>query len=133
MVYPGKWFPDYAVLGDDSSSLHRRVVEEYLKVCKTLGVGINLAKSLLSPNGCIEFAKRFFTNRGDCSPVSIGEILISKKNFATMANWTRKRKIRIHDLFSIMGYKHVRIGSLDQPFSKLPKRTRNMLIVQTSP
>lgn len=109
------------------------MVDEYLLLCRRIGVGINLAKSLISPVGCLEFAKRFMTPRGDCSPVSIGEILISKKNFASMANWTRKRKIRLADLFSVMGYKHVRIGSLDKHWFDLPSRTRNMLIVQTSP
>jgi len=113
--------------------MNRQVVDYYLKLCEWLGVQINLAKSLLSPRGCLEFAKRFMTPYGDCSPVSIGEILISKKNFASMANWTRKRKIRLADLFSIMGYKHVRIGSLDKPFTALPARTRHMLIVQHSP
>jgi hypothetical protein len=129
----GGWYKSYAVLGDDSTCPDRVVVNQYLALCKELGVKVNLAKSLLSPVGCIEFAKRFFTLRGDCSPVSIGEVLVAQKNFATMSGLPRKRPIRIADLISIMGYKHKISGSLELKFSKLPKRVRNMLIVITSP
>jgi len=96
-------------------------------------VKVNLAKSLLSPKGCLEFAKRFVTPFGNCSPISIGELLVSKKNFATMSNLPRKRKIRISDLLSIMGYRHKVSGGLQRRFAALPKRARNMLIVLLSP
>lgn len=95
---------------------------------------MNLAKSLLSPNGCLEFAKRFFTPRGNASPISIGEVFVSAVNFSTMANWPRKNHIRIADLLSIMGYKHTVLGSAESKvLSKLPRKARNMLIVQQSP
>lgn len=81
-----RWFKEYAVLGDDSASRLRPVVDEYLKICHELGVKVNLAKSLLSRGGCLEFAKRFMTPRGDCSPVSMGELLVSKVNFSVMSN-----------------------------------------------
>lgn len=111
---PGRWFTAYAVLGDDSAAAVKRVIQEYLKICFELGVGVNLAKSLLSPVGVVEFAKRFFTPFGNASPVSIGEILVADRNFAVMANWPRKRPIRIHDLFSIMGYRFRIAGSLEK-------------------
>jgi len=76
----GQWYTDYAVLGDDSLSKHRLVVEEYLKICSELQVTVNLSKSLLSPRGCGEFAKRFFTYKAICSPISIGELFVSKVN-----------------------------------------------------
>lgn len=111
---PGRWFTAYAVLGDDSAAAVKRVVQEYLVICRELGVGVNLAKSLLSPNGCLEFAKRFFTKFGNASPVSIGEILVSDRNFSVMAGWPRKRPIRLADLFSLMGYKFKTIGSIEK-------------------
>lgn len=80
------WFSDYAVLGDDSCNRNRRITEEYLLMCAELGVGVNLSKSLLSHRGCVEFAKRFITPQGDCSPVSVGELLVSTKNFSVMTN-----------------------------------------------
>jgi len=133
-TYPGAWFKSYAVLGDDSSAGYKGVVAEYLKICSEIGVGVNLAKSLLSPNGCLEFAKRFWTPRGNCSPISIGEVFVSGVNFATMVNWPLKRKIRLADLLSIMGYKHKVLGSAESKLlSKLPRKVRNMLIVLSSP
>jgi hypothetical protein len=128
-----KWFSEYAVLGDDSSSRNRKIVEEYLKICAEIGVGVNLSKSLLSRNGCFEFAKRFLTHRGDCSPVSLGELLVSKINFAVMSNWPRKRKIRLADLLTIAGYKHRTLAKIEKPLVSLPKRLRHFLIVLRSP
>lgn len=134
VVRPGQWYTPYAVLGDDSASANKRVVDEYLAICSEIGVGVNLAKSLLSPNGCLEFAKRFWTPRGNASPVSIGEIFVADVNFSTMANWPRKRTIRPADLLAIMGYRHKVIGAFTSAkIKKLPRKARNMLIVLTSP
>lgn len=130
---PGRWFKSYAVLGDDSVAIGQPVVQEYLEICRELGVKVNLAKSLLSPVGALEFAKRFFSRGQNCSPVSIGEILVSHKNFATMSGWPRKRKIRISDLFSVMGYRHKVCGSLQARLYSLPPKVRNMIIVLRSP
>jgi hypothetical protein len=128
-----RWFNDYAVLGDDSAALNRRVVEEYLKICGELGVKVNLSKSLLSRAGCLEFAKRFLTQRGDCSPISVGEILVSKINFSVMSNWPRKRNIRIADLLTLMGYRHKTLSIIQRPLIKLSRRLKHMLIVIHSP
>jgi len=134
-VYPNSldWYKNYAVLGDDSVAGDKLVVLEYLKICAELGVKVNLAKSLLSPVGSFEFAKRFYTKFGNCSPASIGELLVADKNFATMTNLARKRKIRISDLLSIMGYRHKVTGSIEKRFISLPKRVRHMFIVVRSP
>jgi hypothetical protein len=129
-----EWFQDYAVLGDDSCAANKAVVESYLNICKRIGVKVNLAKSLLSPIGAAEFAKRFILPAGDCSPVSIGELLVSYKNFSVMSNWRRKRpNIRLADLLSLYGYKFKTVGGLEKRWVSLPKRVRNMLIVVTSP
>jgi len=66
--------------------MNRKVSDMYQIIMKELGVVLNLSKSLVSSNGSIEFAKKFFTSRGDCSPISFGEILVSHVNFAVMAN-----------------------------------------------
>jgi len=128
-----KWYKDYAVLGDDSASLNPRIVQEYLKICSELGVSVNLSKSLLSYNGCLEFAKRFYIPRGDASPISLGELTVSTVNFSVMANWPRKRPIRIADLFTLMGYRHSTLSKINRDLCKLPKKVRNMIIVVKSP
>jgi hypothetical protein len=121
------------VLGDDSESLHKKIVMVYLTICKELGVVVNLFKSLLSPVGSGEFAKRFHTLRGDCSPISFGELFVSKINWSSMMNWPRKRSIRLADLSYIMGYKHRITGSINKKIDRLPPKIRNMILVLRSP
>lgn len=68
------------------ASAKKLVLEKYLELGKLLGIQFGLAKSIMSPVGVIEFAKKFVTPRGDCSPVSIGELLVSKVSFPVMVN-----------------------------------------------
>jgi hypothetical protein len=53
------WFTLYAILGDDIVIADKAVAREYLNIMEELGVGIGLAKSLISSSKTIEFAKRF--------------------------------------------------------------------------
>jgi hypothetical protein len=81
---------------------HKAILEEYLKIGRSLGLEFSIAKSLFSPVGALEFAKKFYTLRGDCSPVSIGELLVSRVSFPVMVNWVKKRpNIRLADLLAI--------------------------------
>jgi hypothetical protein len=44
-------------LGDDIVFFHEQVADEYLKLMETLGVPINLGKSVVAKNATFEFAK----------------------------------------------------------------------------
>jgi hypothetical protein len=66
-------FVDYAVLGDDIVICNGQVAEEYLHLMKTLGVDINLSKSVISPDFA-EFAKRLRGPDMDISPIGSGLI-----------------------------------------------------------
>jgi hypothetical protein len=86
-VLPGKRFKDYALLGDDIVIAHRGVAEEYESIMVQMGGVINRNKSLISHNGCCEFAKRFYVNFHkknwtDCSPVSSACLILSYTNLA---------------------------------------------------
>lgn len=61
-AYPGK-FNEYAVLGDDVVIANPQVAEKYEWLLGQLGVAISKDKSLVSKNGSLEFAKRFFGKR----------------------------------------------------------------------
>jgi len=52
-----KKFTDYCVLGDDIIICDDNVAPAYLSIMETLGVSINLSKSVVS-NDIAEFAKR---------------------------------------------------------------------------
>jgi len=67
-------FTKYALLGDDIVINHNDVAEEYLQIMKSLGVQINLSKTVRSLE-LIEFAKRWVTPHTDLSPIGAGAIL----------------------------------------------------------
>jgi hypothetical protein len=69
-----KRFTLYAVLGDDIVIADNDVAREYLVIMNSLGVSINLGKSLISPKFC-EFAKRWIGPGVDVSPLGAGLIL----------------------------------------------------------
>jgi hypothetical protein len=83
-AYRAGWrhfFPYYVVLGDDIVIFDPLVASEYQKSMATLGVPINLSKSLVSERGSLEFAKRWFhPDRGDFSPIGPGVILVAIRN-----------------------------------------------------
>jgi len=51
------WYTGYEVLGDDIVFFEENVAREYLKIMDTLGVPINLMKSVVATNPTFEFAK----------------------------------------------------------------------------
>jgi hypothetical protein len=65
------WFERYAVLGDDLVIGDYRVAREYLALCKVIGVGVNMSKSIVSDNLSLEFAKRFFYKGVEVTPVPL--------------------------------------------------------------
>jgi hypothetical protein len=69
-------FTKYALLGDDIVINHDKVAEHYKIIMSTLGVSINLSKSLIS-NDLVEFAKRWKGPSCDISPLGAGNILAS--------------------------------------------------------
>jgi hypothetical protein len=67
----GKYpFRDYILLGDDIVIYDTQVAESYLEIINRLGVDISTAKSHISEN-CYEFAKRWFYEGIEISPVPI--------------------------------------------------------------
>lgn len=69
-----KGFCDYCVLGDDIVIANELVSIEYLKLMETLGVKINLSKSIVSSR-FTEFAKKLIGKDIDLSPIGPGLIL----------------------------------------------------------
>lgn len=69
-----KDFKSYAVLGDDIVINNDAVAAEYLSIMKSLGVGINMSKSILSDRFA-EFAKRYVSPDFDISPIGPGNLL----------------------------------------------------------
>lgn len=89
-VFSFRWFEDYAVLGDDIVIANGKVAREYVSIMSELGVGIGLAKSLISRKGGLEFAKRFYVGSKDCSPVAFKELFAARGNLSSMIAFIKK-------------------------------------------
>jgi len=70
-----KNFTSYALLGDDIVINHDEVAEKYVHLMSTLGVSINISKSVVSDQLC-EFAKRLVTPEFEVSPIGAGNLLL---------------------------------------------------------
>jgi len=94
----GGWYPHYAVLGDDLVIVGRDVAREYQAVAAEYGIGIGLAKSLISENGSFEFAKRFYWKGKDCSPLSAKEFAVGLDNMNGFVELARRAKVLLPTL-----------------------------------
>lgn len=77
--YPLKaLYTRYAILGDDVVIGDRNVANSYLYILEYIGVGVGLAKSIISPQGKgLEFAKRTFIEGVDVSPLSVKDLSVA--------------------------------------------------------
>lgn len=67
-------FTDYAVLGDDIVIANDEVAKEYYNLMSSLGVSINLSKSVVSKDFC-EFAKVWKGPNVQITPIGPGLVL----------------------------------------------------------
>lgn len=65
-----RWYTGYELLGDDIVIFDRDVAHAYLDIMSELGVGINLAKSVVASNRTTEFAKVTSHNGENVSAIS---------------------------------------------------------------
>jgi hypothetical protein len=89
--YPGKPFWDYLVLGDDLDLGDELVAKEYLDLTTSLGIPVNVLKSIISNQGAINFANRFMIGSTDLSPASLREEASINSFAKRMAFWARLR------------------------------------------
>lgn len=115
-------FRNYAVLGDDIVISDGRVAGAYLQLMADLGVEIGLAKSLVSRNGVLEFAKRFLVRGKDVSPVPLKELVAALCSFESSTEFICKYALRPASLASLAGWGYKVRARLSGEFSQLPPR-----------
>nr|AWY10985.1 RNA-dependent RNA polymerase [Sclerotinia sclerotiorum mitovirus 27] len=96
-------FKDYIVLGDDVVIADKSVADVYhylMTVC--LRVDINMAKGLSSPIA-LEFAKRFYVDGLDASPLSLKEFSSIGSTFSSFLGLLRKLDVSPYKLMQLMG------------------------------
>lgn len=65
------WYDNYEVVGDDIQIFDQDVALTYVRIMAELGVGLTMAKSVISPLGdTIEFVKRLSHKGEDVSAIS---------------------------------------------------------------
>jgi hypothetical protein len=67
---PGLWYDNYELLGDDINIFDEKVAHQYLAIMASIGVPINLSKSVVAANSCFEFAKVTGMNGKNVSAIS---------------------------------------------------------------
>lgn len=105
-VYPQatKPFTRYALLGDDIVIADKKVATESRSLLDRMGVAISDAKSLVSDNGSLEFAKRFLVKglSVDLSPVSARAVLTVRSTLG-LSQLAHKYSLSTNTLFRLAG------------------------------
>lgn len=102
-----KLYKGYALLGDDLVITDKHVAHSYLRLMESIGVGINLSKSILSPLGKgLEFAKRTFIDGIDVSPISFRELSESLKpgNISSWVAFANHYRLTFVQQAKILGF-----------------------------
>jgi hypothetical protein len=121
-------FDLYAVLGDDVVIANKKVARQYLTLLDQLGVSVGLAKSLVSPRGTLEFAKRYMNAQNDLSPVPFKEVAASLQMFNGMTALVNKYSLKLTTVARLYGYGFRTVGRLDYSLDKLPNRLRSLVV-----
>lgn len=121
------------MLGDDVIIGHAEVAAEYLEIMAILGVEVGLAKSLVSEKSLVgEFAKRFFVPQ-NASMVPYKECIAARFNLQEGLQFIRKYGLKPVQALSFMGFGYKVKGQVNNLFSKLGSRSRNLLLMSLHP
>lgn len=118
------WYELYALLGDDIVILGTAVARQYEALCKALGIKIGLEKSLISPNGSYEFAKRFYVRGVDASPISVREYWVSQSSLPSFIELVARAKrvksdLRLADVIRAYAKGYKVVSCLTQTLASL--------------
>lgn len=134
------WFEWYAVLGDDIVIADEGVANEYVLLMEEFGVGIGFHKSVISNNSSLEFAKRFYYEGEEVTPLSLQGIAtgwLGPGFIPEVLSACESRLTKLVSGFQIakflgVGYKAAS-GSDSRPIWKLPRILRSAFILLTRP
>lgn len=118
-------FTAYAILGDDVVIADARVARFYLRLCKQIGLGISLPKSIKSRKSlALEFAKRTFYKKEDVSPLTLKSFLMAKSNVASMVDFVDPLVTGPKQFLKAYGYGYKVLSRYDVPFKTLKGHAR---------
>jgi hypothetical protein len=104
LISKNQLFTEYVVLGDDVIIWNKAVSVSYRSIMKSLGVELNLSKSILSCGLGCEFAKRTFFKGIDVSPFPLKEAQAAHVGISPALELARKYNISLDVLLRYLGY-----------------------------
>jgi hypothetical protein len=134
------WFSEYGVLGDDVVIGNHLVANQYKRLMEEIGVEIGFSKSIVSKNLCLEFAKRFFYNGEEVTPLPLVGAACSWLGPSAVPEVVKATKARTGNtpsLYAIsrsigFGFKAAS-GAATSRFAKLPRSLRSTLLLLRQP
>lgn len=131
------WFELYAVLGDDVVIGDPKVAKMYLLLMKALQVDVSLAKSLVSDNLSMEFAKRFIYKGTDISPLSLKEFDVALRSLPALLSFIRRVAtlvpVTYADVLRACGFGYRVLGRITSPLEQISTRSRWLLTALSIP
>jgi hypothetical protein len=134
----GKFFKNYAILGDDIVLADHEVAKSYLRLMRQLGVEINTSKSVLSPaSSGLEFAKRFFkypfpfSKPIDLTPIPFAELASSLLSVSEAVQFAKKHNLKFNTLLYVLGAGYRVIGKCNSPFESINLKMKILRLAQT--
>jgi hypothetical protein len=98
-----------------------------------IGVEIGVHKSLVSRKGVLEFAKRFYVRKNDCSPIPFKEMVAALVNFESSTEFIRKYELGFASIAGFLGLGYKVRGHLSASFSDLNRKLATIGIWRLSP
>lgn len=130
----GSWYGNYALLGDDLVLGDASVKDAYLSILKSLGMEVNVHKSVLSDTGtCMEFAKRTIYKGVDVSPIPLKEIASSMTLLPALVQFARKYGLSLTELLQGFGFGWRVLSWLSKPLGKQSGQIRAIMLALSMP
>lgn len=134
VVPQGKWFRDYAILGDDLVIFNRIVALGYIKVIRNIGMEIGLHKSVLSrASVTLEFAKRIFHKGVDVSAVPFKEFFAALGGFGNILEFANKYKLSKLEIAKSLGFRFRALSKIGHGFNSLNYKLKQLLVAMSLP
>lgn len=130
----GIWYSNYALLGDDLVVGDCSVKDKYLEILKSLGMEVNVHKSILSETGrCMEFAKRTIYLGNDVSPIPLKEVASAQELLPALVQFGRKYQLALPQLLYGFGFGWRVLSWLSKPLGQQSSQIRAIILAIAMP
>lgn len=130
----GTLYTNYAVLGDDLVIGDSDVKDAYLMILKSLGMDVNIAKSIMSTKGtALEFAKRTFFKGEDVSPFPLKELGSAQGLLPGLIEYKNKYNLSLVELLRALGFGWRNLSHLSKPLGSLNAQIRAIILADNIP